>query len=118
MVFSNLLIFPYFFLISFLRSSNFADINSSDSVTLICDSFDSSRKAKSSFTWFSILLKQFTSNFADSREFKPSEKTSSGRELRLSLSFSFFESSPSFDLSETSFFFASQEKTHYKQLYK
>ena len=30
---------------------------------------------KNSFTWFPILLKQFTSNFANFREFRLSEKT-------------------------------------------
>ena len=104
MVFSNWLIFSSFFLISFSRSSNFADINSSDSVTLIWDSLASSWKVKSSFTWFSILFKQFRSNFANSGEFKPFEKTSSGKELRPSLSFTYFESSPSFHLSERSLF--------------
>ena len=56
MAFSNWLTCPSFFLISFSRSSNYADINSSDSVTLIWDSFASSWKVKSFFTSFSILL--------------------------------------------------------------
>ena len=67
MLFSNWLIFSSFFLISFSRSSKFADIKSSDSVTLIWDSFTSSWKVKGYFTWFSL---QFTSNFANSGELK------------------------------------------------
>ena len=66
----------------------------------------------------SILFKQFTSNFANSGEIKSSEKTSSGGELRLSLSLTFFESSPSLDLSERSLFHACQVKTQYNQLYQ
>ena len=49
MVFSNWLIFSSVFLIPFSRSSNFADVSSSDSVLLIWDSFAYSWKVKSSF---------------------------------------------------------------------
>ena len=52
--FSKWLIFSSSLLIAFSRASNFADIKSSDSVTLIRDSFDSSWKVKSSFTWGSL----------------------------------------------------------------
>ena len=118
LVFSNWLIFPSFFLISFSRSSNYADINSSDSVTLIWDSFASSWKVKSFFTSFSILFIQFTSNFANSGEFKPSEKTLSGRELKLSLFFYFLWILSISRLVREISFFASQEKSYYNQLYE
>ena len=50
------------------------------------------------------------SNFANSRKFKPSEKTFSSKELRLSLYLTFFESSPSLDLSERSLLLLPKKK--------